>query len=798
MAGPGAPIRMNPFSPSAVAGIGFHSEGSPTVGTTAVDDAVRQLERYLRPDATELEPAAEDERHEPNAPPATPGPARADIGAAGRHGVVLAIVGDYGTGKTHLAIHLLRRARREREAEADHGAANLIVYRTYLEASGGGFGKMYKDFVTTLRKDDVTETVRDYYSDIVAEQLAGLKHAREVARELRGGRIAPESVVEGLGLIDSLLATQLRRELIKVTRNEDFGIALTMLLRREEFSDDVWNWLSGAPPTAALVERGISRAIMGEEMSLEAMGVFACLFGRRYHRFVVVIDELDKVLTSGGAPDRGAVARFRKLFEVFQAAGAFLVVVGLPDLFESLGKSVEQRVSRRVDMSRLSERDVRLLIEQTHRHAFGAARLEPFTQAAPTLLARLADGTIRQVIRLCHRSYQFAIEQEADRITEHTIQGAARTRDDFPTIDLVRHEVGRELDRRGLIYLRDRWIRSAAREVDFWVTNRAGEAGCAVVLTTSIVSESDARSLTALADAVRAEFADAEPLLVVVGYLDAELRPRLAEHFATNPFEYERYGFAEDLGRAVTAVLERVERREGDDIQERILDRLITMHRQQTYTQGFLDKLAVRLDDLESSSTQLPAAVRRELRSYAGPAGCPAAEVEVATALPEAVDEVFQEAFAVLSRLDSTERVIRAAMSPEVAASELAHRQQVIRTRLNSVALYSAVGTVSLLRCLVDAFRSGVADLYDQRARGGRGGRAEDLAALCHAYEAVYDHVQMSRLDDYPLILMEDLGDDEETGSAWAMRRHGVRKRFDQLGLRVREAARPTFDQPPY
>jgi Cdc6-like AAA superfamily ATPase len=784
----GEPLRINPFPSAAVAKIEIADGVSITIDTPAVEAAVRSLASYLRPADGEMGPAD----GEPGDGPA------GDAPRSRRDGDIVAVVGDYGTGKTHLAIHLLRLAQREQEAGQGERVGRIIVHPTYLEASPGGFERLYRDFVGRLDRQELLATVEDYYADVVADALSGSTYTRKIARRLRSGELAPGSVVEGLELTDSLLSRQLRHEMIKVTRAESFGIALTMLLRRKEFADDVWAWLTGAPPTAALVERGITSPIAGEELALEAMGVFAQLYGRRQHRFVLVIDELDKILTASRGQERTAVAGFRKLFEVFHAAGAFLVVVGLPDLFDLLGESVRQRANRVIDMSRLDGDEVRQLIEEIHRQSGGAACLAPFAEGAPDQIAKLTDGTARQVIRLCHRAYQIAIDEGSAVITEETIQAAARTPEGFPTVATVQQEVRRALNGQGLPFEREYWHQGVARAVDFWVTVGSTGAGCAVILTDSVVGESDVRELTGQAREVHAQIEGAQTLLVVVGYLNGDFRSRVTDAFGAEPIEYGRHRFIEDLTGAVTSALVRIESLEGEDILGRLRERLNWMHRQQAYSQNFIERLALRVEEVGTAVGQLPGAVRRELRARpAARADEPSTATPGSTSLPPAVAEVFREALLVLAQFSTEDTMIRAALNLSAAPAELDRGQRAVRMRLNSAALYPAIGVVGLLRELVEAFRAAVTELYDRFVRSDPQARGEvveeRLDTLCHSYEAIYDHLQMSKLDEYPAAVDATVDDDDIEQVSWAARRQSVRDRFDQLGRRVREAALPAF-----
>ena len=109
--------RRNPFSPMAVAKItGFEESDTDdmTIETAAIRQATAYLSDYLE--------AAPTSSVEPD-------------------GKVIAILGDHGTGKTHLAIRLVRHARQV----LDH-----LEQAMYLDATGDDFVELYRRFMRKL------------------------------------------------------------------------------------------------------------------------------------------------------------------------------------------------------------------------------------------------------------------------------------------------------------------------------------------------------------------------------------------------------------------------------------------------------------------------------------------------------------------------------------------------------------------------------------------------------------------------------------------------------------------------
>ncbi|MDG4785161.1 hypothetical protein O7626_04300 [Micromonospora sp. WMMD1102] len=766
----GATAPQNPFSALAIARTDEGSGDFVTVETPAVRVAVRLLDDYLAP-------APEESTRRQS-----------------REGNLVAIVGDHGTGKTHLAMHLVHRATA--------AAPPLVVHPFYLEASSNTFETLYRGFVEKLQQEDVLETVRDYYADVVARDLElggdvpGSQFTRDTIAGLRGRELDPASVVRGLGLTDSRLARQLRQELVTVTRKQQFGVALTLLLRRHEFAQEAWTWLTGGPPSPALIERGITSAISGEQMALEAMGVFAYFYGRRYHRFLLVIDELDRIAEVHRNADRSATAAFRKMFEVFEGAGAFLVIAGVPDLLDTLGTNVRQRIGHVVTMSALDGAAVRRLIERTNYQHFGVSQLAPFAPATPELMAKLADGTARQVIRLCYQSFRRHNEEQAAAITEATVTAVAREQFDFPSLESARTDVRRVLNRHGLSYIRQHWVGAATEPIDFWVTVGSREAGCAILMSRSLISPDDLRAVEQQVRAIRSELPGSETLLVIDGYVHVDLRDQIRATIDSEPLEFIRYSFEDDFAARVKAALGRIEGGQAGTASDRMLERLVWLNQQQSYAQGFAERLVSRMEETRAALEEQLNTIRTELR--AGPA--PTGEGGRPSAMPSAVAQLFEHA---LARLSGAVLSLDDLFNPGVSPYDLVDRRTMVRAALRRDELYAAVGVASLLRGLVEAFRDGVEAWFDLRTPFGSGqvrlkpAEEDKLIQLCHTYEAVYENLPVSRLEELPAVPDDGSVYDDVDQVSWATRRSGVRETFDDLGRAVRQAVLQATHPPP-
>lgn len=799
-------LRTNPFSSTALAAIELTGRPPVTVVTSAIETGTEVLNDYLRLAYAERTNDLPDSI------------AQLERSPSGR---LLVVVGDYGMGKTHLANHLLREAVRQ-SGDGDRKARpRTVVHVAYLTATAGGFDQLYRDFVTVVDPVEVARTVDDYYADVVAGTLAKSDYTKDIALQIRTGEREAAEVVEDLDLIDTLLARELREVLTKIAkraglgtdaRADEFGNALALLLlRRNQFGDEVWEWLEGKAPSETLVRRGVHHQIRGDAMALEGLGVLAYLFGRSQHRMVVAIDELSQMLFASHAARSPMTDWFRRLLETFDAAGAFLITAALPDLFEKLGGSAGARPGTWLELSPFDRVAIQSLIERTQ--TWGA--MEPFTPDCPALLERITGGSPRQVIRLCHRAWQLKIQDGLGAISAEVIMRAARVRTDFPTRTVVRVAVREALQ--GLagslrVSFREQyWHPEVFESVDFWVTADSQEASCAIILTDSVVTEEDALALTTKAhkfhpqnvDGSKTTAAPSIPtVLVVIGHLHLGFREKVIRAFESEPIHYGVHDFKEELGATVTSALGRVERLRPDDVLERVRSDLGRLTVQQAHSQDYLDRLALRIDELNAAVTHLPAAMSRDLRAptFVQRLGV-TASAEAAIDLPRPVVELFQSVLHLLTELADTRPAFRYALDPAASSDDLAHRRQRLWPWLDSKEFYQAVGVLTILREVVVAFQDSVTEFW---ARHGQAASSPDdatrataaLREVCESYEMVVDHLRLPDLDERPVTLgrvgREDREDREDIArSVWRDRWRVAKGQVKTLGQAVLSTAYP-------
>ncbi|ONI89235.1 hypothetical protein ALI22I_17230 [Saccharothrix sp. ALI-22-I] len=728
------PPRKNPFSPMAVARITDFDADPDAVEVAITTDATRQALAHL---TTYLD-----------APPAR--------GGRDRTGTVVAVLGDYGTGKTHLAVRLVRHAR---QVLADPSHA------LYLDATAESFIELYRRFMQKLGREGVRAQVSEYYADIVADSLQSSGLTSDMLEWLGSRQLEPQEVVERLGLMESALLRKVQDTLREVTNNKDFGTALTLLLR-PGFEHSVWSWLLGGAPDQVLVERGITTPIDTEVAALEAMGVFALLFGGRQRRFVLAVDELDKIFSADSRPQARTMAAFQSLLQVFAKAGACLVLCGLPDFKSVLPPAVRQRIPYTVVMSGLSQGEVREFIMLAQAQVFGTRQLAPFTVDTTRYLRDIAGGNPRNVIRLCHRVFRMADDRAPTPgkdfvVTDDMVRQAARDLFGSLSSDDIDGVVRRLLDANGLDYLRRHLLLVTDDSlVDFWVTFPDRTGGCAVLITRSLLDNADLDAVMRRISAVREAEPDAELILLVNGVVADGVVIQLRELLGREPLVYVERTFADDFKALIGATSQRLG---GDpDPLSALRSRMDRLTRQQSSIYGVIEQLAEHMDGVRASSDRQLGAIQRQLGALAG--GTPT-RTETAR-LPGEVERLFRDAVDALEELTQIDVMFQESFDHAPTAT-----QEAVHRRLRTPEFTQAATQAVFMQKAVQAFRAAVAQWYRS---SGDPDAEEQLDELCGIYDGIVEFLPVFRLE--PLFKLPP----------WSARTGGLVAEVNQSSRRTR------------
>lgn len=765
-------VGINPYSPTAVALVTELSEAPVTVPTAAVREAFAELDAYLRAEA--------------------PRQGR-------RQGGVITIVGEYGSGKTHLAAALWWRS-----SAGDPPAAHSM----YLDAPADTFVRLYQRFMSQLNRYDVQEVLRDYYADVVAGDLAGISGTEEIMERLRSGEIDPVSVAHELQLMDSVLLQRLQESLISATGNAEIGTALTLLLD-PAMELAVWDWLSGNRPSEYLQEKGLLQPIDTESTALSTIVAFAALFGQRQQRFVLVVDELDRVLAAVSQLGDEALGEFRRALTAFEMAGGFVVLVGQSDIQQTLGMEVLQRMGHIIKMPPMTLANVREYVSKSHEIARGDTNLYPFSDETLGYLTEITDGVPRQIIRLAHFLYAQAMEK-GETVTVDMVRAVARNHFDIASVLDVRREVPQVLYREGIRFARGFLTdENGDLVVDTWVQRRDGDSACAVLITGSLLATSDIEDVKTRIAAARSED-EVFVVLIVVGYLSEQVKAALAEIGDLDYFVYYRRSFHAELAAAVAGALNRTGALDTVDDLPVIRERVERITRQESSLHGLIERLLTQVSASNEANERQLTALRREIADVSVRIPQAAADTEErpdTASMPGLLartERVFAPALDAVADLHRIEDVLADAFNIEPEQDETtSDARLIVRRVLQGQDGLSPLGAAYFLGELVGAFRNAITTWYwnsDARTMGelSTSDRSR-LDGLCYNYDAIFQYV--------PLVQLKRLAESSVRHSPYTQAIPGlggpvthlddIRDEFESLSVRVRATVLEKSSDPP-
>lgn len=667
----------------------------------------------------------------------------------GRRGLAVAVVGEFGLGKSHS----LRRAYQTVRADRPDAAVWIV------DEPAQDMGRLYRDRLRgpadlPQGRQAFEELVRDYYAYVTAgwvgSQEDGPRRAalQDIAAGLRDRSLDPDKVVSALRFDPEVLHADLRGTLGEVTEHRGFATALALLLE-PAFKPMVWQWLRGEEPAEPLRERGITEPIgpvpdradtvAGIDRVFDALAVQGFLHGRVGRPYVLLMDSLEKVLDWREEVRRTFMDALERLVNIYTSHGGLLVFCTSAEGLRALRPSAHERVVQ-VWADGLDERGTRELVARylavggEGAGAVGPAgpRTGPFGEEALRLVHELAEGVPRRVLRFCWEAWQLSEDEGRVReVTGATVLEAARRLHEGVTYRKVVTDVHDGLDLgQWRIASRDpvpeRLSRSPGRreEVMYWLAP-APNAYLAVIYARSVLLADDAERITSLVHALRGAVRPGgfEALLIVNGLVSQATQDGLWRSIGSRPLVYRQAGFPQSVHEALSQLAQRqlAERHTGD------LAELGEQMRRE------LEQQAVRLEEVRRTVHTLALEDRQGgAPPVRGVASAGVVEGGVGREPRGAVGRRFGEVLVML------EGVTRRAGDRAVG-----RRSAAVSAEL------SLFGCATLVRTLTEGFRDAVASWSAGRGGGTATERQlGELRRICREYERAVEVLPVHLLAD--------------------------------------------------
>ena len=317
-------------------------------------------------------------------------------------GITIAVQGEYGTGKTQLAIELQRYIKRY-----DNKKYHFIC----LESPSVSFLEMYKNrFLNEVTKEEIIERLEEYYCEIIINDMKDDEIYKKFLQEYKN--IKSLELIERFGLAKSKYDFIFENQMKEVTKDVKFVPAL-LLLSELRFEKEVWNWFNGSEPTEAMKERGVKFTIDNDIYALDAISVFAFLFGQQGHTFVLFIDEMEKIV-SNTETQKEAFNALKKLIETVKATKSMLILCGLPDYYAALPKDTQQRIAHQIKTDEITLLEIEEYICNANEKVNNIKEYIPFSEKILEDIMEISNKNIRMIIRLLYHSSIWYIENNSE------------------------------------------------------------------------------------------------------------------------------------------------------------------------------------------------------------------------------------------------------------------------------------------------------------------------------------------------------------------------------------------------
>jgi hypothetical protein len=560
------------------------------------------------------------------------------------------------------------------------------------------------------------------------------------------------------------------------------------------------------------------------------MSVIALLYGRRNHRLILVVDEIERVLSAASRPVDAALVPFKAMLAAFSDAGAFLMLVGLPEFLHVLTPEIRERIGPIIEMPPLTTEQTRDLVYRTQRSA-GLPGLAPFTEESMDYLRQVAEGLPRRTIRMCYHLYRQAVERDTP-VTVELIQEVARSLTTGLGVDDLRRRVGIIIGAEGLAHTpRHLLDNMPLTRMDEWV--HVGSGGFGILVTGSVLTETDLDGLRRRALAIQTARPGTQVLLVVNGSLGEAATTELGTAFNQQPLTYSARSFDQELTATIRAMASRIR---GTALPTELAgldtgaaeavgaalaavrDSVEQLARQQTNLYLFIEQLGTRQDSLRESTERRFEAVQGELSGIsdwlstqppgtgglstgrlgtggAVATGGPASPAALAPGrLPAAVGKLFTAALDELGDLRKVDLGMRQVFTLSGRPDATAYRRSItqFRTAVREPRTPTTVSAISLLQRLVTTFQDSIGEWYRSYGTDSNGrllqSDEQQLRALCSAYDDLYELLpayEIQRLTAFADVYSAAPQVERATG---LRRGADLQELLDGLGARVQRA----------
>jgi len=320
----------------------------------------------------------------------------------------LVVTGKYGNGKSH-TLKYTRSLLRDRD--------DVVV--GYVAQPGEGFLDIYHEFMYDLGFNRIQELAYNWLASI----------ARDVTDMNPAGAESMRSLIDEGDILLSDIVPEAIRKLSDITRFADFARAIVHMVY-EDTNLYAWQWLTAEGIRyEQRKEMEIHSALDDDTMGVRAFTALKnLLLDLGYTSVFVFVDEFESIARLNSKNEQATLNSIRHLMD--QNSSGLCVLFGCaPEVWQDVMSeyhAFSERIGQEVALRPLtSEHLYELVADYLNRERDGSnsgTPIHPFTEESLDMILQRSQGNVRQVLALCSRVLDTAIEDEREVVTEEFVQ----------------------------------------------------------------------------------------------------------------------------------------------------------------------------------------------------------------------------------------------------------------------------------------------------------------------------------------------------------------------------------------
>ncbi|EMA54699.1 BREX system ATP-binding domain-containing protein [Halococcus salifodinae] len=318
----------------------------------------------------------------------------------------LVVTAKYGNGKSH-TLKYTRSLVRDRE--------DVVV--GYVAQPGEGFRDIYHEFVYDLGFDRIQTLAYEYLA--------------QVARNTTDCNPTDASTVEQLiddgEVLLSELVPEAVQQLNNVTKFADFARAIVHMVY-EDTNLYAWQWLTAEGIRyEQRKEMEIHSALDDDTTSVRAFTALKnLLLDLGYTGVFVFVDEFESIARLSAKAEQATLNSIRHLMDQ-NSHGLCMLFGCAPEVWQDVMSeyhAFSERIGQEVALRPLTDDHINKLVSTyiAPARTNGTGGVDPFTEESLSIIHQRSQGNIRQVLSVCSRVLDAAVDEERSRIDADFIQ----------------------------------------------------------------------------------------------------------------------------------------------------------------------------------------------------------------------------------------------------------------------------------------------------------------------------------------------------------------------------------------